>query len=97
MTLKANMRGYGPRKVLFLHGWLSDHQVFDTVPLWFSQSEFTFAQMDFRGYGLNRAVAGNYSADEIAKDALELCDQLEWQNFHVVGHSMGGMVTQKMA
>ncbi|KPH76975.1 alpha/beta fold hydrolase [Bosea vaviloviae] len=98
MTLKANVSGYGPRRVLFLHGWLSDHHVFDTIVPCFSQAEFTIAQMDFRGYGLNRAaVTGTYSVDEIAKDALDLCDLLGWQEFQVVGHSMGGMVIQKMA
>lgn len=97
MTLKANVSGYGPRKVLLLHGWLSDHHVFDTIVPCFSQTEFTIAQMDFRGYGLNRAVTGTYSVDEIAKDALDLCDLLGWQKFQVVGHSMGGMVIQKMA
>lgn len=97
MTLKANVTGYGPRKVLFLHGWLSDHHVYDTIVPCFSQTEFMIAQMDFRGYGLNRAVTGTYSADEIAKDALDLCDLLGWQKFQVVGHSMGGMVIQKMA
>jgi len=97
MTLKANVSGYGPRKVLFLHGWLSDHHVFDTVVPWFSQAEFTIARMDFRGYGFNRALTGTYSADEIAADALELCDHLGWNKFQMVGHSMGGMVIQKMA
>lgn len=97
MTLKANITGYGPRKVLFLHGWLSDHHVFDAVAPYFPQDEFTIACMDFRGYGLNRALGGDYSVGEIATDALQLCDRLGWPTFQVVGHSMGGMVIQKMA
>lgn len=96
MALTAKVSGYGPRHVLLLHGWLSDHHVFDAVTPLFRQSEYTLAQMDFRGYGLNRAHTGSYSVDKIASDALELCDALGWAHFQIIGHSMGGMVLQKM-
>lgn len=97
MTLKAHVTGYGPKHLLILHGWLSDFHVFDWITPMFDQSEYTIAQMDFRGYGLNRSVTGNYTVDEIATDALALCGALGWDHFHVLGHSMGGMVIQKMA
>lgn len=97
MALEAKVSGYGPKKLLILHGWLSDHHVFDQVAPFFRQSHYTLAFMDFRGYGLNRAKAGTYAVDEIANDALDLCETLGWRNYHVLGHSMGGMVTQKMA
>lgn len=97
MALRANVSGYGQKKVLMLHGWLSDHHVFDQIVPFFRQSHYTLAQMDYRGYGLNRARTGTYSVDEIAADALELCEELGWRQYDVIGHSMGGMVVQKMA
>jgi len=97
MALQAHVTGYGKKRVLFLHGWLSDHHIFDPVAPLLPQHEYTLAHMDYRGYGLNRHLAGTYTADEIATDALELCDGLGWKEFQAVGHSMGGMVIQKMA
>ena len=32
---------------------------------------------------------------EIATDALELAESLDWSRFAVVGHSMGGMAAQR--
>ena len=32
----------------------------------------------------------------MAKDALEVINHVEWQHFHVVGLSMGGMIAQKL-
>lgn len=97
MANAVNVTGYGDRKVLILHGWLSDHRVFDQVAPLFRPSQYTLARVDYRGYGMNRARTGNYSVDEIAGDALSVCAELGWQRFQVVAHSMGGMVTQKMA
>jgi len=64
---------------------------------WFNPEKYTIARMDYRGYGLSRNMTGDYSIEEIANDALALTDQLGWDKFHILGHSMGGMVIQKMA
>ena len=31
MNIGCKVHGYGPTKVLFLHGWLSDHTIFSSV------------------------------------------------------------------
>jgi pimeloyl-ACP methyl ester carboxylesterase len=80
-----------------LHGWLSDHGIYDTIMPWFDPAKYTIARMDYRGYGLSRGMKGDYSIAEIAGDALGLAERLGWNSFHVLGHSMGGMVVQKMA
>jgi pimeloyl-ACP methyl ester carboxylesterase len=58
---------------------------------------YTFAFLDIRGYGNSRNVSGNYTIGEVAADAIALADQLGWQQFHVVGHSMGAKAAQKIA
>lgn len=35
-----------------------------------------------------------YSSSQLAQDALELCDYLEWDKFHVVAISMGILQTR---
>ncbi|MCZ6861749.1 MAG: alpha/beta hydrolase [Alphaproteobacteria bacterium] len=57
---------------------------------------FTYAFMDHRGYGLSRETTGEYTAKEAAEDAAALADALGWDQFHVIGHSMSGMVAQRL-
>jgi cation diffusion facilitator family transporter len=88
--------GNGPVPVLVMHEWLGDHANWE--PLWplLDAARFSFVFADLRGYGWSRALPGAYTADEAAADALRLMDHLGFAHFHVVGHSMSGMVAQKM-
>ncbi len=97
MTIGCHVSGYGSARLLVLHGWLSDKGVYDFVAPLFEQARYSVAQMDFRGYGRSRNLRGDYTIDEIADDALAFANDLGWTEFHVLGHSMGGMVLQKMA
>ncbi|GJP48367.1 hypothetical protein CLOM_g7663 [Closterium sp. NIES-68] len=38
-----------------------------------------------------------YTTEIMARDVLHLADHLGWSHFHVVGHSMGGMIASKVA
>jgi pimeloyl-ACP methyl ester carboxylesterase len=58
---------------------------------------FTYAFASVRGYGASREIPGEYTIEEVARDVLALADELGWQRFCVVGHSMGGMMAQKVA
>jgi pimeloyl-ACP methyl ester carboxylesterase len=89
--------GVGPTKVVVIHGWFWDHRVFTPIFDCLDADHYTFAFLDIRGYGKQRNVSGNYSIGEVAADAIALADQLGWQEFHVVGHSMGAKAAQKVA
>lgn len=97
MNIGCKVHGYGPTKLLLLHGWLSDHSIYSDVLEYFCHKRFTVALMDYRGYGTSKDKHGAFTLDEIADDAFSLVDALSWSSFHVIGHSMGGMVAQKMA
>jgi pimeloyl-ACP methyl ester carboxylesterase len=88
--------GGGPHKVVGLHGWLTDRTGF--APLWpnLDIGAFTYAFPDVRGYGEAMGMAGEYTLDEIAGDVLGLADDLGWDSFSVVGHSMGGIAAQQV-
>ncbi len=88
--------GQGPEKVLVLHGWFGDHQVWNPTITYLDLNQYTYAFMDYRGYGKSKQLTGLYSMKEIASDAIELVNHLRWERFHVIGHSMGGMVMQRM-
>lgn len=88
--------GHGPRKVVCLHGWFGSASGWGPFVDVLDTESFTYAFMDYRGYGASMALTGNYSIDELAADALALADQLGWQRFSLIGHSMGGMVIQRV-
>jgi pimeloyl-ACP methyl ester carboxylesterase len=89
--------GTGPIKVAVIHGWFWDHRVFTPMFDCIDAGRFTFAFVDIRGYGNSRSVSGDYTIGEVASDVNALADQLGWNEFHVVGHSMGGKAAQKVA
>lgn len=89
--------GHGPIPVLVLHDWLGDHANYDVLLPWLDGQAFTHVFADLRGYGLSIALPGECTVKEIAADCLALADRLGWRRFHVLGHSMTGMVTQRLA
>ena len=96
MTIGYRSLGHGPHTVLALHGWFGDETAFDAMRDAMSLDEFTYAFMAYRGYGVSKQQRGSYTMQEIAADALALADALEWPEFSVVGHSMGGMAAQRV-
>ena len=88
--------GSGPEKILILHGWWGDYTAYEAMLPYLDGEKFTYAFMDYRGYGKSMNMAGNHTIEQIARDGIALADNLGWDNFHAVGHSMGGMTVQKI-
>lgn len=89
--------GTGPETVVVLHEWLGDHGNYDGVMPYLSETRARYVFADLRGYGLSRAMTGSHSLAEAASDVLALMDALGAARFHVVGHSMSGMIAQYLA
>jgi pimeloyl-ACP methyl ester carboxylesterase len=92
----AKTVGNGPRRVLALHGWFGSAEGWGDLPGLVDPERFTYAFLDYRGYGSRRDVPGQYRIAEISADALALADELGWDRFSVVGHSMGGSAAQRV-
>jgi 2-polyprenyl-6-methoxyphenol hydroxylase-like FAD-dependent oxidoreductase/pimeloyl-ACP methyl ester carboxylesterase len=92
----AHVVGSGPHKVVVLHSIFGAHDSFQTWWPYLDGAAFSYAFMDARGFGKAFDVAGTYSTDEIASDVLTLADSLGWQEFSLIGHSMGGMPIQQV-
>lgn len=86
--------GQGPEPVLVLHDWFSDTSSYEAVLPYVSQDIFTYCFVDLRGYGQSKNQKGNYSVTEIYDDLLDVADHLGWASFHLIGHSMTGLVVQ---
>jgi pimeloyl-ACP methyl ester carboxylesterase len=97
MTIAHELIGTGPQRVIVLHGWFGDHGIWSpTYPL-LDRERFSYAFVDYRGYGASRGQAGPHTMAQISEDVLALADALGWKQFALVGHSMGGMAAQRVA
>ena len=55
--------------------------------------------IDNRGIGRSDKPFLRYTTSEMARDVIDLLDQLEWteqRQLHVIGVSMGGMIAQEL-
>ncbi|QAU44781.1 alpha/beta fold hydrolase [Bradyrhizobium guangzhouense] len=89
--------GNGPTVCVVLHEWLGDHVNWEPVLPYLDPARYTIVFMDLRGYGWSRGMSGSYTLDEAAADVLRTADELAITRFHLVGHSMSGLVAQKIA
>ena len=79
-----------------LHGWFGDGHAFAPIESALTGGEFTYAFIDYRGYGGMKDVRGDYTIDEIAADVLELVDALGFAQFSLIGHSMGAKAAERV-
>ena len=89
--------GSGKEKVLVMHNWMGDSSSYDFTLPYLNTDEYTYVFVDLRGYGGSKEMQGVYSVEEASSDAIKLIDSLAWKKFHLIGHSMSGMIAQKIA
>ncbi|MFF3271623.1 alpha/beta fold hydrolase [Streptomyces chrestomyceticus] len=96
MAIAHRAIGSGPHPVIVLHDWFGTSAGWGSVLDFLDRTAFTYAFLDCRGYGDRKYVPGRFDLPEIAGDALALADQLGWERFSLVGHSMGGKAMQQV-
>lgn len=83
------------KSLVFVHGYLGGGlQWADQVEI-FSE-HFRVITPDLPGFGENHAMTTPETIRELAQYVLDELDKLEVDRFHLVGHSMGGMIVQEM-
>ena len=83
--------------LLALHGWLDNAATFDLLaPL---LSDFYIVALDFAGHGWSehRAAGTRYHILDHVDDVLSIVNQLGWQSFTLMGHSMGAGVASLLS
>lgn len=91
---QAYIVGTGPKKVICLHGWFGHARNWGGLPNQLDGQAFTYAFIDYQGYGTRLNDKGPFTLAQIARDTLAAADQLGWSTFSLVGHSMGGSAIQ---
>jgi pimeloyl-ACP methyl ester carboxylesterase len=86
--------GSGDHHVLALHGWFGSARGWGSLPGYLDGSSCTYVFMDLRGYGGRKQDPGDFTMEEAAADAVVLADELGWDRFSLIGHSMSGQAIQ---
>jgi len=110
VELVALEAGTGGRPLLLVHGFTGAkedfaHPVFGAHPVLGTEVERLAAQgcwvvaPDHRGHGSSGhpPLESDYSLELMAQDMWAVVDELGWDRFDLLGHSMGGMIVQIMA
>ncbi|MEL6565024.1 MAG: alpha/beta fold hydrolase [Pseudomonadota bacterium] len=95
VTLHYAVEGDGP-PLLMLAGFMSDHSSWDPLVARL-RHRFTCVLPDNRTTGRTTPWDAPVSIDLMCKDALALMDHLGFGRYHVIGHSMGGIIALHMA
>ena len=90
--------GVGGRPFLLLHGFTGAKEDFTDYVDRLAEQGWHVVAPDHRGHGDSAKPDDEaaYGFSVFASDALGLADALGWDQFVVLGHSMGGMVLQYM-
>lgn len=96
MILGHELYGNGDEGVILMHDFYGCRDTWAFARNFFDTRQFTFAFTEVRGYGGSRHMAGDYTPVEAAADIMALADNLGWERFHIVGHSMSGMLAQRV-
>lgn len=83
----------GGHRVLALHGWLDNSASF--APLAGLLDGCYLIAPDLVGHGRSdhRQTSGPYHLFDDIRDIFALADQLQWQEFSLLGHSRGGIIS----
>ena len=89
-------RGNGREAIVFGHGFLFDHRVYDAQIAALSAHHRCVA-FDWRGQGRSEVTATGYDVDALTEDAAALIEQLSLAPCHFVATSMSGFIGLRLA
>lgn len=95
MIRQFTRTGRGPVLVL-VHGFMSGRQYWNRQ-IEQLQNDFEIIAFDNQGYGDKTDLPGHDSIERFAADILQQLEALGVERFHLLGHSMGGMIAQEIA
>jgi pimeloyl-ACP methyl ester carboxylesterase len=91
---------YGPpdgKPVIALHGWLDNAASFARIAPMLPGVRICAVDLPGHGHSDHRPPGSSYSIWDYAHDVLQVAEQLGWQRFALMGHSMGAIVSVILA
>jgi alpha-methylacyl-CoA racemase len=96
-TLAVDTAGDGPIPLVFIHGYSLSLKTWDRVVGRFPASRYTTIRYDLRGFGTSSKPEAGYTMAQHVADLRLLLDRLEIAKAVLIGHSLGGAITQEFA
>ena len=86
----------GGLPVIGMHGWLDNAATFDLIAP--ALDGVYLVALDLPGHGLSGHLpAGGYSLWQQAATVLQVAEDLGWERFALLGHSMGAIISGILA
>ena len=82
--------------LVFIHGFLGAAAQWSSQVAFFSRN-FNVITPDLPGFGEKASEPGCHSIEQFADNVLDSLSDRGIEKFHLVGHSMGGMIAQRIA
>jgi len=96
LSIHVEQHGSGERTVVFLHYWGGTSRTWSKVAAEL-QSKFATVAYDARGWGQSDKATASHRLADLAGETLALIEKLEIKEYVLVGHSLGGKISQLIA
>jgi pimeloyl-ACP methyl ester carboxylesterase len=94
--LELAARLFGPedgRPVLALHGWLDNAMTFSRLAPYLEGLRIVAIDLPGHGLSAHRPVGVGYLLHDYVQDVLMVAEQLGWERFSLLGHSLGAIIS----
>ena len=91
---------FGPHEglpVIALHGWLDNANSFARLAPRLKGLRIVALDLAGHGYSEHRPPGASYALADYAHDVLRVAEQLGWQRFALLGHSLGAVISVQLA
>jgi len=91
---------FGPEDglpVIALHGWLDNANSFARLAPRLKGLRILALDLAGHGYSQHRPPGAGYALADYAHDVLRVAEQLGWQRFALLGHSLGAIISVQLA
>ena len=95
--LARSEAGRGGRPLLLVHGFTGAREDYGEHLDAFAAAGWHAVAPDLPGHGGSHPAGARHGFDPYAAELLALADELGWERYALVGHSMGGVVAQHLA
>jgi 3-oxoadipate enol-lactonase len=96
LFIHVERHGSGELAVVFLHYWGGTSRTWSKVAAEL-QGRFTTVAYDARGWGQSDKAVAGYKLADLADETLSLIKELGIRKYVLVGHSLGGKISQLIA
>jgi 3-oxoadipate enol-lactonase len=97
IEVNYKLEGDGPETIVLINGLADDLETWVLQMDDFLAAGYRVLRFDNRGVGQTTKPQGPYTSRMLADDAKALVDELGMRDFHLMGVSMGGMISQEYA